>query len=325
MVEYGPERPKRPGDGEPWPARSFTGKRMYGDILRFDATRTESAIELIIAEEHGPRQRFTLYWSERSPALRRSERAASAVKFGASFAVLLAASMVVFMTPDDPDTWAMSPFLGLPVMVVCLVVAAVLARSYFWEGNTRRYQFCRHCQGLPETIAAAGDPRGQAWAIEALDALRNAQFCRDSAKLHLMMKRPVAQLLADRSETRAVAGLVLDAAIALREHGRLTDATDVLLCVDVVPSLSVLDSETARQAAQTILDSYQLLDDIAVDRRTVIPDGGSTTPTEDATAAVDAALRGIDQIVDSATATDIQALQALRIYSKRWDTAPGGE
>lgn len=202
-------------------------------------------------------------------------------------------------------------------------IAAALGRASDWYGDNPRYHLCEHTDRLPDTVATAGSPVGKEWAAEALAAFRAGSFCRGSQQLHEMMRQPVGQLAAKHSPNRDVADLVLDAAIALREHDRLDDAGDVLLFVDVVPTLPTLDGETARQAAQTILDSYRLLDDIPSGHRTVVPADGSSTPAQDATAAVDAALRGIDGIVETSANEHIQALQALRIYSKRWD-APGG-
>lgn len=45
-------------------------------------------------------------------------------------------------------------------------------------------------RAIQEAIAGAGDPRGQKWAIEAVNALRGNEFCRDSGVLHLMADKP---------------------------------------------------------------------------------------------------------------------------------------
>lgn len=304
--------------------RSFTGRRLMGDLVTFRADRENGAIRVTAKQEHGPHQRNWLYWNEASPAASRATFLDYGLK-GCMWATLGGAGGVLFglipATEDDPGKYVLPTAAGAGALLALLVLGAVVARLNFWRGMAGRYQYCPHSEFLPETLAMVGDPAGAPWAIQAVNALREGSFCMGARQLHDLMSREAVARSDAAAPERQIAAVVLDAAAALRRHDRLSDAGDVLLFVDVVPTLSTLDSETARQAAQTIVDSYRLLDEIPAARRTVCPPGSATTPEQDATAAVEGALRGIDAIVSADNDSEIAALQALRWYSERWNAS----
>lgn len=306
--------------------RSFVGRRISGELTGFDAQRVDGAIRVTVTQVHGPSQRYWLYWNEASPIASRATWLDYAARAAMWVVPLGALGVLLGLAPaseGDPDKFVLPVGAGLTGLAVLLLLTVLIARINFWRGMTDCYQYCPHSEFLPETLAAVGSPAGGPWAIQAVNALREGSFCMGARQLHGLLTREAAHQKAAADPERQIADLVLDAAAALRMHDRLADAGDVLLFVDVVPTLTTLDSETARQAAQTILDSYRLLDEIPVPRRSVCPAGSTTTPEQDATAAVDAALRGIDAIVATDNDSDIAALQALRRYSERWNTAAG--
>ena len=303
---------------EIWPMRSFLGRRMRGGIVGIEAVRSGPDVKVTIRQKHGPAENFQLYRSAHSPAARVNELMNS-VGAGAAWSLCFAAVLILVMCiADESGSSALPLAVGLLAAAFCTLAAAVCARIYWWSGTTARSQRCGHAQSLPETLTALGSPDGEPWAAEALNALREGRFCRQDGRLHRLMQQPATDLVPAARATREVESLVVDAAVALRKGGRILDAADLLLFAEVVPSLSVLDSETVRQAAQTILDSHRLLAEIPAARRTVCPLGSTTTPEQDATAAVDGALRGIDAILTEENDSDIAALQALRAYSTRW-------
>lgn len=303
---------------------SFSGRRLSGNLTAFRAERVDGGIRVTVRQEHGPQQRYWLYWNEASPVVSRATFVDYGLK-GAMWAALGGAGAVLFgLIPapeEDPGKFVVPTAVGLVALLVLLALGAVVIRLNFWRGMADRYQYCPHSEFLPETLAMVGDPAGAPWAIQAGNALREGSFCMGARHLHDLMSREAVARNEAAAPERQIAAIVLDAAAALRRHDRLSDAGDVLLFVDVVPTLSTLDSETARQAAQTIVDSYRLLDEIPAARRAVCPPGCPTTPEQDATAAVDGALRGIDAIVSADDDSDIAELQALRRYSERWNTS----
>lgn len=306
--------------------RSFLGRSITGDLTGFDAQRVDGAIRVTVTQAHGPKQRYWLYWNEASPIASRATWLDYAARAAMWVVPLGAVGVLLGLAPaseSDPDKFVLPTGAGLTGLAVLLLLTVLIARINFWRGMTDRYQYCPHCEFLPETLGTAGSAAARPWAIQAVNAFREGSFCTGSRQLHALMAREVVNQTAAAHPGRQIADLVLDAATALREHDRLSDAGDMLLFVDVVPTLTTLDSETARQAAQTILDSYRLLDEIPAPRRAMRPSGSATTPQQDATASVDAALRGIDAIVASDNDSGIAALQALRRYSERWNTPAG--
>ncbi|KYH45225.1 hypothetical protein [Branchiibius sp. NY16-3462-2] len=305
-----------------WPARSYLGRKMDGAVVKFAAREVGPDVEVTVRQERGPEPRYWLYRYDHSPAVTRGDFYAFSSKY-VIFGSLGLAAISLFATiplPDDNGVEqppVIAEELGPPLVLLFLVVALAFTRLYFWSGAATRYQRCSHSAALPDALAVAGDPRDTAWATQAVNALRDRNFCAGSTLLHQMMADPPSAVAAV-DPVQVIVELVSAAAAALREHDEDDDARELHGLADVVPRLPVLDQETARQAAQTIVDSYRLLDEIAPDRRAVAQDGGSA-PSEDAHVAVDAAMRAVDDIVDRNTDAGAAGLKELRNYSRRWD------
>ncbi|WP_170119901.1 hypothetical protein [Branchiibius hedensis] len=282
---------------------------------------------MTVRQERGPRQRYWLYRYDHSPAVTRGDFYAFGSKY-IIFGSLGMAAISLFATIPMPDDNGVEQppvipeALGPPFVLLFLLVALAFTRLYFWSGSATRYQRCSHSATLPETLALADDPRDTAWATQAVNALRDGNFCAGSTLLHHMMVDPPSAVAAG-DPVGAIVELVSAAAAASREHDRSDDASELRVLIDVVPGLPVLEQETVRQAAQTVVDSYRLLDEIPPDRRAVAPVGGSA-PSEDAHNAVDAAMRAVDDIVDRHTDAGVTGLKELRSYSRRWDESSLG-
>ncbi|WP_146202605.1 hypothetical protein [Branchiibius hedensis] len=312
------DRLSEPGR-DPEPSRALSGRWRSGDVTRFDAVVVERGVELTIQQEEGPVHRFVV-----CPDVRRAPAVAGWLQNGALDYVGMAGTVIAVgsfrLTLGD------SPKPPLAVSLVFLAVVAALAGAAFyvshWIRDNPRFQVCPDVAYLPGAVAALGSPRDAAWAKQALFALRDGEFCRASRDLHREMDRLRASGRSVGATVEQVERLLRAACDALSTHGRPIDAADLASFTAAIANLSVLDQETARQAAQTILDSYRLLDGIPADRRDVRPESSLTTPSQDAEAAVDAGLRGIGSLLRSETVSGIAELQALRRYSQRWDQTP---
>lgn len=176
------------------PARGFAGHALKGEIVRLDARRRGYDVLLTVRQEQGPSQRFVIYPDHLSRAGLIGPVLPRIVPGAAVVSVVLAAAnfLLMFGQTDEYGVHeaGLSAWACVPAMVVFLVVAGVCGRLAFWTGFLRRYQRCSHAAGIYEAVRAAGDPRGQKWAAEAVSALRSDEFCRDSGMLHLMAAKP---------------------------------------------------------------------------------------------------------------------------------------
>lgn len=176
------------------PARGFAGPCITGDIVRLDARRRGYDVVLTVRQEQGPLQRFVIYPDHLSRAGLIGPILPSVMPGAAVVSVVLAAASF-FLMFDQTDEYGV-PHAGLsawacvPAMLVFILLAGVCARLAFWTGFSRRYQRCRHAAAIHDALNSAGDPRGQKWAAEAVNALRSNEFCRDSGMLHLMADKP---------------------------------------------------------------------------------------------------------------------------------------
>ncbi|KYH45224.1 hypothetical protein [Branchiibius sp. NY16-3462-2] len=302
---------------DPEPSRALSGRWRSGDITRFDAVAVDRGVALTIQQEDGPAHQFVV-----CPDVRRVPAVAGWLQNGALDYVAMAGTFLAFggfrlTAGDDPKP----PVAMLLIFVIAVAGLAGLAfHVSHWIRDNPRFHICPDADYIPAAVAALGSPRDAAWAKQALVALRDGKFCRASRDLHREIERQRATRRSPDAPVGHVQELLRATADVLSAHGRPADGADLLVFADVVPDLPVLDQETARQAAQTVSDSYRLLDEIPPDLRDVVPEGSSTTPSEDARAAVDAGLRGIGGLLSSETISGIAELQALRRYSQRWDT-----
>lgn len=175
-------------------ARGFAGRAIHGDIVQFDARRRGYDVVITVRQERGPSQHFVLYPDRWTMTGVLGPLAAGLVSI-ASVLCLLVVVGTIFATSGGTDVYGtpvagLSLGLAVPLSMTFLVAGAVCARFSIGSGLRRRYQRCPHAAAIQEAVSDAGDPRGQKWAQEAVNALRGNEFCRDSGILHLMADKP---------------------------------------------------------------------------------------------------------------------------------------
>ncbi|GAB3581026.1 hypothetical protein [Calidifontibacter terrae] len=121
---------------------------------------------------------------------------------------------------------------------------------------------------------------------------------------------------AERSE-------LLSAAAALRSHDRSVDADEVAHLAQQLDAAAVREQATAGQAARAIREVYQHLERLTPALREVVGSDGRS-PNQDAAEVVDAAMTHLRAVARGAQETDLQALRALRSYSRQWEE-PGDD
>lgn len=174
-------------------ARDFFGRRMSGDVTQFTVTRRGFDTVITIRQEKGPKQTFLLFRHRRTRAGRMASALPRTVLVGLVGSLVLAALTLGALLPYEDDSVPDAPITVAevaPWTLAFLLLAAVFARAYWWTGLRYRHQPCVHAAAIHDALKSAGDPRGQKWAVEAVNALRSNEFCRDSAILHLMADRP---------------------------------------------------------------------------------------------------------------------------------------
>ena len=166
---------------------------MSGDVTQFTATRRGFDTVITIRQEKGPKQTFLLFRHRRTRAGRMASALERTVLVGLVGSLVLAALTLVAFLPYEDDSVPEAPITVAevaPWTLAFLLLAAVFARAYYWTGLRYRHQPCVHAAVIHDALTSAGDPRGQKWAAEAVNALRSDEFCRDSGMLHLMAAKP---------------------------------------------------------------------------------------------------------------------------------------
>lgn len=308
------------GGNVPNTVRSFVGRKMSGPVMGLRATQDSRGWRLTVQQKHGPAQNFLISTGDR-PAQLAVRRLLSAVRvvvgvFVMIFSFLL---MVTGVHEQFADNQPLSGFIGAELTF--LVTLLLGQRLVFTNSLRRRYQVCPHIPQIAAVLQRA-DPATGTWAVEAVDALREGSFCLGSPQLHAMaavQPAPLPVREAAASAAGQLAGQIQAAAAALETHGRAADAAVVRELLECVPELAVLDQAAVEQAAHAVARSYELLDEVPVTLRKLpaAPDG--PTPQQDAEASVAAALAELTRLVRVHANSDIQALQALRIYTRQWD------
>lgn len=165
-------------------------------------------------------------------------------------------------------------------------------------------------------------PVGRQVASDFLNSLRTNDVPRMLEIAHYAVTGGRPQV--ERKETAAdERSALLAAAAILRSHDRAADADDVAHLAQRLDSAPVREQATAGQAARAIREVFSHLDRLSPTLRE-LPGADDRTPAQDASEVVDAAMAHLREVTRGAQETDLQALRALRSYSRQWEQ-PGDD
>lgn len=298
--------------------RSFIGRKLSGPVTAVRLTEGPTYWRFTVQQKSGPAQNFRV-----STHVSREwfvvDRLLSAVRVVVGVAVMLFSflMMVTGIQLQIGSDREFAPFLGAEG--IFLFTLLVGQRLVFTNSLRRRHQVCPHIPQIAKVVERA-DPASGTWAAEAVNALRQGTFCLASPQVHAMAAAeadPSAPVPAGSAVDR-LAGQIEAAATALVAHGRSADAGAVRELLDCLPELAVLDQVAVGQATDAVTRSYALLEQVPVALHTVPSGAGRPTPQQDAEASVGAALAELTRLIRLHADNDIQALQALRIYTQQW-------
>lgn len=299
--------------------RSFMGRRMSGPILTLRAVRGSRGWRLSVQQKSGPTQNFVISrTAQQGRVVPRRILGVVRVVVGVLVMLFSALLMITGIQQQLSTDEEFMPFLLAELTFLCTLLLG--QRLAFTNSLRHGHQVCPHIVKIGKVLKEA-DPAEGTWAVEAVDALRQGTFCHGSPQLHAMALggQPPRAALETASAADRLSAQVRAAAGALEAHGRPADAGVVRELLECVPELAVLDQAAVGQAADAVTRSYALLEEVPVALREIPTAVGSPTPQQDADASVGAALAELTRLVRVHADNDIQALQALRIYTRQWD------
>lgn len=163
---------------------------------------------------------------------------------------------------------------------------------------------------------------GRQVASDFLNALRTNDVGRMLEISHYAITGDQPQIEKQQS-AEAERSALIAAAAALRGHRRVDDAEDVAHLAQRLDAAPAREQATAGQAARAIREVYDHLDRLSPTMRGHVGADGRT-PEQDAEEVADAAMMHLRAVTRGAQETDLQALRALRSYSRQWEE-PGDD